>query len=124
MLKGFRDFILRGNVVELAVAFVMGVAFTSVVRAFSDDFIGSLIRALGGQHDFNALNFKVNGEPVVYGTVITALIGFVMVAAVVYFLIVVPMNALAERREQGDEDAPPPPEDIQLLTEIRDLLKK
>ena len=124
MLKGFRDFVLRGNVVELAVAFVVGAAFSSVVTAFSRDFIGTLIAAIGGDQDFGELHFTLNGRPVVYGTVITALIGFVIVAAVVYFLIVVPMNTLAERREHGDEDAPPPPEDIQLLTEIRDLLKK
>jgi len=124
MLKGFRDFILRGNVIELAIAFVMGLAFSQVVSAFSSDFIGGLIGAIGGIDDFQSASFWLNGSNVGYGSTITALINFVIIGAVVYFFIVVPMNALAERRKDGDEEAPPPPEDIQLLTEIRDLLKK
>jgi large conductance mechanosensitive channel len=124
MLKGFRDFILRGNIIELAIAFVLGVAFSAVVTSFSKDFIGGLIGAIGGTPDFNNAGVTINDSKIVYGSTVTALINFVIVAAIIYFLIVVPMNALAARRKDGDADAPPPPEDIQLLTEIRDLLKK
>ena len=124
MLKGFRDFVLRGNIIELAIAFVLGVAFSAVVTAFSRDFIGGLIGAIGGTPDFNNAGVTINDSKIVYGSTITALINFVIVAAIIYFLIVVPMNALADRCKDGDEEAPPPPEDIQLLTEIRDLLKK
>lgn len=124
MLKGFRDFVLRGNVIELAIAFVLGVAFSAVVSAFSKDFVGGLIGVIGDTSDFNNAGVTINGSKVVYGSTVTALINFVIVAAVIYFVIVVPMNAVAQRRKDGDEDVPPPPEDIQLLTEIRDLLKK
>ena len=124
MLKGFRDFVLRGNVLELAIAFILGVAFSAVVTAFSNDFIGGMIGVIGGSSDFNDAGVTINDSKIVYGSTITALINFLIIAAVVYFLIVVPMNTLAERRKDGDEDAPPPAQDIQLLTEIRDLLKK
>src|SRR3954447_1954793 len=120
--RGFRDFILRGNVIELAIAFVLGVAFSAVVTAFSNDFIGGLLGAIGGSADFNDAGVTINDSKVVYGSTITALINIVIVAAVISFLIVLPMNAIAARRDRGDEAAPPPPEDIQLLTEIRDLL--
>ena len=123
MLKGFRDFLLRGNVVELAIAFVMGVAFSAVVTAFSNDFIGGILGAIGGTPDFSDAGFTVNDSKIVYGSTLTALINFVIVAAVVYFFIVVPLNHLEERRKRGDADAPELPDDIQLLTEIRDLLK-
>jgi large conductance mechanosensitive channel len=123
MLKGFRDFVLRGNIVELAIAFVLGVAFSAVVSAFSNDFIGGLIGAIGGTPNFNNAGVTINDSKIVYGSTVTASINFVIVAAVIYFVIVVPMNALAARRKRGEDDGPPPPEDIQLLTEIRDLLK-
>jgi large conductance mechanosensitive channel len=123
MLKGFREFILRGNVIELAIAFILGVAFNAVVQAFATGFIGGLIGAIGGTPDFSTWGFTANGSKVVIGTTINALINFIIVAAVIYFLIVVPMNKLAERRKRGqvsEEEAPPTSEE--LLTEIRDLL--
>lgn len=124
MLKGFRDFLLRGNIVELAIAFVLGVAFSAVVTAFSNDFIGGLLGVIGGSPDFGNAGFTVNGSKIVYGSTLTALINFALVAAVIYFAIVVPMNHLEERRKRGDEQAPEPAEEIQLLTEIRDLLRQ
>lgn len=124
MLKGFRDFLLRGNIVELAIAFVLGVAFSAVVTAFSNDFIGGLLGVIGGSPDFGNAGFTVNGSKIVYGSTLTALINFALVAAVIYFAIVVPMNHLEERRRRGDEQAPEPAEEIQLLTEIRDLLRQ
>lgn len=123
MLKGFRDFILRGNVIELAIAFVMGAAFNAVVQAFATGFIGGLIGAMGGTPDFSNWGFTVNHSRIVIGTTINALINFIIVAAVIYFALVLPLNRLAERRKRGDvevEEIPPTSEE--LLTDIRDLL--
>jgi large conductance mechanosensitive channel len=123
MLKGFREFILRGNVIELAIAFILGVAFNAVVQAFASGFIGGLIGAIGGTPDFSTWGFTANGSKVVIGTTINALINFIIVAAVIYFLIVVPMNRLAERRKRGQVDETEvPPTSEELLVEIRDLL--
>ncbi|HEY6796835.1 MAG TPA: large conductance mechanosensitive channel protein MscL [Kineosporiaceae bacterium] len=118
MLKGFRDFLMRGNVIDLAVAVVIGAAFSNLVKAFADDFIGSIIGSLGGQPKFDSFTI---GE-IKIGTTITALISFLIVAAAVYFLIVVPMNQLSRLRRRPDDATPTVPEDIALLTEIRDLL--
>ncbi len=97
MLSGFRQFILRGNVVDLAVAVVIGAAFTAIVTAFVKDLLTPLIAAIGGQPDFSGLFFTVNNSKFLYGDFINALVSFVIVAAVVYFLVVVPMNTLAKR---------------------------
>ncbi len=123
MFKGFKEFIMRGNVVDLAVAVVIGAAFGTVVSAFATDFIGGLLGALGGTPNFDSLGWKVNGSTIVIGTTITALIYFLIVAAAIYFLIVLPMNMLAERRKRGQEPEPQAPaEDVLLLQEIRDIL--
>ncbi len=123
MLKGFRDFLMRGNVIDLAVAVVIGVAFGAVVAAFSTDFIGGLIGAIGGTPDFGDAGVTVNGSKIVYGSTINALINFTIVAAVVYFVVVVPMQAMAARQAEGaDAETPAPSDEAKLLTEIRDLL--
>jgi len=124
MLKGFRDFVLRGNVIELAIAFILGVAFNAVVQAFATGFIGGLIGAIGGTPDFSSWGFTANGSKVVIGTTINALINFIIVAAVIYFLIVVPLNRAAERRKRGEvtEEEAVPASSEELLAEIRDLL--
>jgi large conductance mechanosensitive channel len=123
MLKGFKDFLMRGNVVDLAVAVVIGIAFGAVVSAFSKGIIGGIIGIIGGTPNFDAASFTINGSKIVYGTTITAVINFLIVAAVVYFLVVAPMNALLERRKRGEEpEVEATPEDIALLQEIRDLL--
>jgi len=125
MLKGFKDFLLRGSVVDLAVAVVIGTAFTAVVTAFSTDFIGGLIGAIGGTPDFGDAGFTVNESKIVLGSTVTALINFVIVAAVVYFLVVVPVNRLMALRKRGEEpEVAAPSEDILLLQEIRDLLRQ
>ncbi len=125
MLKGFKEFLLRGNIVDLAVAVVIGVAFGTVVAAFADDFIGGLIAAIGGVPDFSKEGIGINGTNVIYGTTITALINFVIVAAVIYFVVVIPMKKIAERGGTGaDADTPAPTDEAVLLTEIRDLLSK
>jgi large conductance mechanosensitive channel len=125
VIKGFKDFLLRGNVVDLAVAVVIGIAFGMVVAAFTKDFIGGIIGAIGGSPDFGTAGFTVNGSPIIIGSTINALINFVIVAAVVYFFVVVPVNNLAERRKSGEEpEVEAPSEDILLLQEIRDLLRQ
>src|SRR5215212_7697598 len=97
MLKEFRDFVLRGNVVELAVAVVIGAAFGALVTTFVSSFITPLIAAIGGKPDFSALAFTINGSRFAYGLFLNALISFVIIAAVVFFLVVRPLNALMAR---------------------------
>ncbi len=119
MVKGFKDFLMRGNVVDLAVAVVIGTAFAAVVTAFVD-IIMDLVGKVGGVPDFS--NYEPGG--VSLGAFLTALISFLLVAAAVYFMVVVPMNHLAERRKAGVEPEPEAPsEEVILLTEIRDALR-
>ncbi len=125
MIKGFKDFLLRGNVVDLAVAVVVGAAFGGVVGAFTKDFIGGIIGAIGGSPNFGRAGFTVNHSPIIIGSTINALINFVIVAGAVYFFVVVPVNHLMERRKSGEEpEVQAPSEDIVLLQEIRDLLRQ
>ena len=130
MIKGFKDFILRGNVVDLAVAVAIGAAFTAIVTAFTKGVIQPLIASVGSaQSGLGGLNFQIRhgnaATRVDLNGVVTAALNFVIVAAVIYFLIVVPMNLLLARRRRGEEPAPAaPPEDVVLLQEIRDLLRE
>jgi large conductance mechanosensitive channel len=127
MLKGFREFVLRGNVVDLAVAVVIGAAFGAVVKALVADILTPLIAALVGRPDFAALQFTINHSTFLYGDLINNLITFLAVAAAVYFFVVVPLNRLASRRARGQvpaDELPPPGPEVLLLTEIRDLLSK
>ena len=98
MLKDFKQFLLRGNVVDLAVAVVIGVAFGAVVTALVADLLTPLIAAIFGKHDFSALTFTVNGSTFRYGAFLNAIITFVMIAAAVFFFVVRPINALMRRR--------------------------
>lgn len=124
MVKGFKDFLLRGNVVDLAVAVVIGTAFATVVKAFTDGIIGGILGAIGGSPNFAGAGFTVNDSLINIGLVVNALIYFVIVAATVYFFVVVPVNKLMERRKRGEEpEVQAPSEDIVLLQEIRDLLR-
>ena len=124
MIKGFRDFLMRGNVIDLAVGFVVGAAFGAVVKAFADGVLGGLIGAIGGSPNFGDAGVTVNRSKIVVGPTLTALFGFFMVAAAVYFFVVLPMNKLEALRRRGEEpQTVPPPEDIELLREIRDLLR-
>jgi large conductance mechanosensitive channel len=97
MLKGFRDFVLRGNVVDLAVAVVIGAAFTAIVNSLVKDIINPLIAALVGKPDFSALVLDVNGGKITYGNFLNQLISFLLIAAAVYFLFVLPINKLMAR---------------------------
>jgi large conductance mechanosensitive channel len=128
VVKGFREFILRGNVVDLAVAVVIGGAFGAIVTNFVEGIITPIINSLGGTGAADGLGFRIlsdNAKTFVdIGLVITATINFVVIAAVVYFILVVPMNRLQERRKAGLVEEPAAPaEDVLLLTEIRDLLR-
>ena len=116
MLKGFKDFVMRGNLVELAVAFIIGGAFATVVSTFTAVLLG-FVSKIGGQPDFA----KVTLAGVTVGLFINAVIAFLIIAAVVYFFVVTPYNKLQSRMARGEEPAPPSA-DIALLTEIRDLL--
>jgi large conductance mechanosensitive channel len=107
MLSGFKQFILRGNVLDLAVAVVMGAAFTSVVNAFVKDLLTPLIAAVAGKPDFSAIGLTVNGSRLLIGDFLNAVIAFVMVAAAVYFFVVLPVNSLIARMRRGE--APPDP---------------
>lgn len=131
MFKGFRDFILRGNVVELAVAVVIGTAFTGIVTAFSNYIINPLIASVGGA-DVSGLGFHIFSDNpatfVDFGAVITAAINFLIIAAIVYFVLITPMNklneALARRKGVKEEEETPASLEAELLTEIRDLLRE
>jgi large conductance mechanosensitive channel len=98
-MKDFKEFLLRGNLVELAVAVVIGVAFTALVTSLVETLITPLIAAIGGQPDFSALDFTINDSTFRYGAFINALLSFLIIAAVVYFLVVKPVNALMARRK-------------------------
>ncbi len=106
VLKEFKDFIVRGNVIDLAVAFVLGVAFSAVVSALVKDLVTPIIAAIVGKPDFSALSFTINGSRFLYGDFIDALITFLSVAAAIFFFVVKPINALAAARARGV-----PPED-------------
>jgi large conductance mechanosensitive channel len=101
MFKEFRAFLLRGNLVELAVAVVMGTAFAALVSSFTQGLITPLIAAIGGEPDFSALSFTINESRFRYGVFLNALVSFVIVAAVVFFFVVKPLNTLVERRKAG-----------------------
>ena len=107
MLQGFKQFLLRGNVVDLAVAVVIGGAFGAVVAALVKDLLTPLIAAIVGQPDFSAIQFTVNGSKFLIGEFVNAVVSFVLVAAAIYFFVVAPMNAIMARRRRGE--APPDP---------------
>lgn len=121
MLKGFKDFVMRGNVVDLAVGVAVGVAFTTLVTAFGGNIIDPLVAALGGEGEIG-LGFTVSGQFVNIGGLINAFITFLITMAVIYFAIVVPVNKMKSIAGlEGEVDSTPP--DIALLTEIRDALR-
>lgn len=130
MLKGFKDFIMRGNVIELAIAVVIGSAFTNIVTSITKAIIEPLLAAIGSPNVAGFGIQLVKSKPasfIDFGAVITAVINFLIIAAVVYFIFVLPMNKFieAQKRRKGiAEDEPEAEPNIVLLTEIRDLLKQ
>jgi len=125
MLKGFRDFLMRGNVVDLAVAVVIGAAFTGVVNALVKGLISPLIAAIFGEPNLDSvMTFEINDAEFSIGVILTALFNFLCIAAAIYFVIILPMNKLAEMRKRGEVPEPEAPsEEVLLLTEIRDSLR-
>jgi large conductance mechanosensitive channel len=123
VIKEFKDFISRGNVVDLAVAVVIGAAFTAVVSAFVAGLITPLIGMIGGT-EFRKMDFTINRSTFEVGIVINAVITFLVVAAVVFFFVIKPLNMLEARRKRGEEPVEPEQlsDEALLLTEIRDLL--
>lgn len=107
MLKGYKQFLLRGNVVDLAVAVVIGGAFGAVVAALVKDLLTPLIAAIVGKPDFSAIEFTVNGSKFLIGDFINAIVSFLLVSAAIYFFVVAPMNMIMERRHRGE--TPPDP---------------
>lgn len=133
MIQGFKDFISRGNAIDLAVGVVIGAAFGEVITALVEDFLNPLIGALFGKPDFNSLfEFQIHllGDPAVVrpGVFLTALLNFFIVAAALYFVVVVPINAMNKKKDamlelNKTEEEPEVSAEVQLLTEIRDSLK-
>jgi large conductance mechanosensitive channel len=124
MLKEFREFLLRGNAIDLAIAVVVGAAFGAVVTSLVEDLLTPLIAAIGGQPDFGDLTFTINDSRFRYGEFLNAVISLVLIGAAIFFLVVKPLNHLMARLRAGEEPEPEAvPQDVMLLGEIRDLLK-
>jgi large conductance mechanosensitive channel len=125
VLKGFKDFIMRGNVLDLAVAVVMGTAFTAIVTSITNSLIKPLINSIGGAK-VTGLGYQIiggrNNTYIDLAAVINAVINFLIIAAVVYFALVLPVKKIQQRRKRGEEPGPSEPTDVQLLIQIRDLL--
>jgi large conductance mechanosensitive channel len=123
VLDDFKTFLFRGNVIDLAVAVIIGAAFTGIVTAISTGILTPLIGMIFSK-DFSEMYVTLNGSRFQYGLVIDAVISFVLIAGVIFFIVVKPMQVLAERRTRGEatDDTPAPSDEAVLLTEIRDLL--
>jgi large conductance mechanosensitive channel len=128
MLKGFRDFIFRGNVIDLAVAVIIGTAFNAIVASLVKDVLTPLIAAIVGKPDFSALVLNLHGGHITYGVFLNNLISFLMVASVVYFCIVLPIHKLTERAKALKPSDPPPTPTTKIcpecLSEIPILAKR
>ena len=122
MLKEFRQFLMRGNIVELAIAVVIGVAFGALVTSFVANLITPIIAAIVGKPDFSNLAFTINGSRFAYGSFINALISFVSISAAVFFFVVKPIDAF-ERARGLERPEAAPSDEVVLLSEIRDLLR-
>ena len=120
MIKGFKDFLLRGNVVDLAVAVVIGAAFTAVVTSFTESFLRPLIGLVGGGGTSGG-SFEVDGQTFAWGDFLNSLLTFVLTAAVLYFVVVIPYNKLSAIRKTDEPEKAASTED--LLTDIRDILR-
>jgi len=117
-MKGFRAFLLRGNVVDLAVAVVIGAAFGTVVQAFVKDLVTPFIAAIGGKPDFSSLNFTINNSKFTYGDFFNALIAFVVIAAVIYYFVVLPVNGLIARARKEPPADPTTKKCTECMSEI------
>ena len=123
LITEFKTFLLRGNVIDLAVAVVLGAAFGAVVTSFVTNIITPFIAMIFGEPDLSYLDFTINDAVFSYGVFLNSLISFISIAAAVFFFVVKPVNMITERRKKGEEPPEETPEDIQLLREIRDALR-
>jgi len=122
VLKEFRDFVARGNVMELAIAVVIGVAFNNLINSIVENLVSPLIGMLGSR-DYSDLDFTINDSTFEWGNVVSAILTFASIAAAVFFIFVKPMNVLAERRRRGEVTEAEVSDEVALLAEIRDLLR-
>jgi large conductance mechanosensitive channel len=122
VLKDFRAFIFRGNLLDLAVAFILGVAFSAVVKAFTDGIIMAFIAAIFGKPNFDAVSFKIGHGVILIGTFLTAVLNFLIIAAVLFLILKAAEKAMRRREAEADSASPAPTDETVLLTEIRDLL--
>lgn len=121
MLKGFKEFVMRGNVVDLAVGIVIGAAFTTVVNSFVDDVLMAVVGAIVGEPNFNDLTLTIGDGVVFYGRFITVTLTFLITAAAVYFAVVLPVNALAERRRRGEEEEVDPTNEERMVALLEEI---
>lgn len=121
MLKGFKEFIMRGNVVDMAVGIVIGAAFTAVVNAFTSNVLMGFIGAIVGKPNFNNLVLKVGDGKVAYGLFLTELVSFLLTAAALYFVVVAPLNALAARRKSGAEEPAALTENERMISLLEEI---
>ena len=125
LVKEFKEFALKGNLVQMAVAFVLGVAFAAVVTSLVEQVIMPIVGIIFGEPSFDeALILEINGSQILFGAFLQAVVVFTITALALFLFVVKPYNAMSARFEKGEEEAPATPEDIQLLREIRDSLAK
>ena len=123
IIKEFKDFLLQGDTIALAVAFIMAAAFVPVVDAFTKGIVLNFIAAIVGKPNFDDIGLDVGDSRLLIGTFLTALVNLVLVGGAVFFFIVKPVQMIKDRQKSGAEPPPPDPEDVALLREIRDLLR-
>ena len=124
MIQEFRDFIAKGNMIDIAVGFIMGAAFTALIGSLVNDVLMPIIAIPFGEPSFDAIVWTINDSEILIGAFITQLVAFLLVALAVFLFIVKPYNAYRNRSEQEDEEEPAGPTEIDLLTEIRDALAR
>lgn len=125
MLKEFKDFALKGNLIETAVGLVLALAFVAVIGSLVEDVLMPIVGIIFGEPNFNqVMILEINDSQILLGSFIQAIVVFLMIAFALFFFVVKPYNAIKARQATGDEEAPAPAEDIVLLTEIRDSLKR
>ncbi len=123
LLKEFRNFLLQGDIIALAIAFIMAAAFKPVVDTFTNGIVLNFIAAIVGKPNFDDIGLDVGDSRLLIGTFLTAVVNLILVGGAVFFFIVKPVEAIRARQKSGAEPAPADPEDVALLREIRDLLK-
>lgn len=125
MLKEFKDFALKGNLIEVAVGLVMALAFVGVITALVENILMPIVGIIFGEPSFEqTMILEINDSQILFGSFVQAVVVFLMVALALFFFVVKPYNAIKARQDSGEEEAPAPAEDIVLLTEIRDALKR